>query len=194
VTTDHFEEWRQKLKTMVADERSKDYGAVIEIGNAIRDWYPDYVETGSVYELLADAYTAKGDKENARKQLEKYNEVGGRSPLLVERLAKLEEEAGQPQKAAAALDRLNYIYPEDQELHKRLGDLWLAQNNVTGAIREYQALLALKPLDQATSHYQLAQAYRKANQLEQARDEVFQALEAAPGFKPAQKLLLEIAK
>ena len=64
----------------------------------------------------------------------------------------------QPKKAAAALDRLNYIYPEDQELHKRLGDLWLAQNNLPGAIREYQALLALKPLDQATSHYQLAEA------------------------------------
>jgi tetratricopeptide (TPR) repeat protein len=178
----------------VANERAKEYDDVIRIGNTIRDYYPDYVETGSVYELLADAYTAKGDKDAARQQLEKYNQVGGRSPLLVERLAKLEEEAGQPQKAAAALDRLNYIYPEDQELHKRLGDLWLAQKNVPGAIREYQALLALKPLDQATSHYQLAEALRMANRLDQARDEVLLALEAAPGFKPAQKLLLEIAK
>ncbi len=46
---------------------------------------------GSVYELLADAYTAKGDKDDARKQLEKYNEVGGRDPKLVEQLATLEE-------------------------------------------------------------------------------------------------------
>jgi cellulose synthase operon protein C len=194
VTTDHFEQWRDQLKELVADERAKKYDDVIRQGNAIRDYYPEYVEAGSVYELLADAYTAKGDKDSARKQLEKYNEVGGRDPKLVERLAKLEEEAGEPKKAAAALDRLNYIYPEDQELHKRLGDLWLAQNNVPGAIREYQALLALKPLDQATSHYQLAEAYRKANRMDQARDEVLLALEAAPGFKPAQKLLLEIAK
>jgi cellulose synthase operon protein C len=194
ITTDHFDEWREKLKSMVADERAMKYDDVIKTGNAIRDWYPDYVEVGSVYELLADAYTAKGDKDDARKQLEKYNDVGGRDPKLVERLATLEEEAGEPKKAAAALNRLNYIYPEDQELHKRLGDLWLAQNNVTGAIREYQALLALKPLDQATSHYQLAEAYRRADRLDQARDEVLLALEAAPGFKPAQKLLLEIAK
>jgi cellulose synthase operon protein C len=194
VTTSHFDEWRDELKILVADDRAKKYDDVIKIGTSIRDWYPDYVETGSVYEMLADAYSAKGDKDNARKQLEKYNDVGGRDPKLVERLATLEEEAGEPKKAAAALDRLNYIYPEDQELHKRLGDLWLAQNNVPGAIREYQALLALKPLDQATSHYQLAEAFRKANQLDQARDEVLLALEAAPGFKPAQKLLLEIAK
>jgi hypothetical protein len=40
----------------------------------------------------------------------------------------------------------------------------------------------------------LAEAYRKANRIDQARDEVLLALEAAPGFKPAQKLLLEIAK
>ena len=194
VTVDHFQEWTTTVKLMVADERAKKYDDVIREGNSSRDWYPDYVETGSVYELLADAYLAKGDKEAARKQLEKYNEVGGRDPKLVEQLATLEEEAGSPKKAAAALDRLNYIYPEDQELHKRLGDLWLAQNNVPGAIREYQALLALKPLDQATSHYQLAEALRKANRLDQARDEVLQSLEAAPGFKPAQKLLLEIAK
>jgi tetratricopeptide (TPR) repeat protein len=193
-TAGHFEEWQKQLKNMVADLRAKKYDEVIRAGTVIHNDYPDYVEPGSVYELLADAYTAKGDKAAARKELEQYNQVGGRSPLLVEQLATLEVEAGEPQKATAALDRLNYIYPEDQELHKRLGDLWLAQNNLSGAIREYQALLALKPLDQAGSHYQLADAYRRANRVEEARDEVLLSLEAAPGFKPAQKLLLEIAK
>src|SRR5262249_46462052 len=96
--------------------------------------------------------------------------------------------------AAAALNRLNYIYPEDQELHKRLGDLLLAQNNVSGAIREYQAWVALKPLDQASAHYELANALKSANRIEEARDQVLQSLEAAPGYKPAQKLLLEISK
>ena len=193
ITVDHFDEWRTQIKEISDALRAKKYDDVIQKGNAIRDWYTDYVEPGSVYEFLADAYEAKGDKADARKQLEKYNEVGGRSPALVERLATLEQEAGEPKKAAAALDRLNYIYPEDQDLHKRLGDLWLAQDNVQGAIREYRALLALKPLDQATAHYQLAAAYQKANRVNDARDEVLLSLEAAPGFKPAQKLLLEIS-
>ena len=34
----------------------------IREGLEIRDLYPDYIEGGSVYELLADAYSAKGDK------------------------------------------------------------------------------------------------------------------------------------
>ena len=147
---------------MVADDRAKKYDDVIKKGSAIRDWYPDYVEAGSVYEFLADAYTAKGDKDDARKQLERYARSADeiRSSWNSSRRSRKKPAT---KKAAAALDRLNYIYPEDEELHKRLGDLWLAQNNVPGAIREYQALLALKPLDPATSHYQLAQALRMAN-------------------------------
>jgi Flp pilus assembly protein TadD len=193
-TVEHFAEWRKDVKTMVEDLRAKKYDDVIAKGKQIEGYYTDYVEPGSVYELMADAYTAKGDKTSARQELEKYSQVGGRSSLLIERLATLQEEAGDPKKAAASLNRLNYIYPEDQELHKRLGDLWLAQNNVTGAIREYQALIALKPLDPAGAHFQLANALRTANRIKEARDEVLQSLEAAPGYKPAQKLLLEISK
>ena len=167
---------------------------MIREGAAIRDFYPDYVEPGSVYEVLADAYAAKGAKAQARQQLERYSEVGGRSSLLIKRLATLQEEAGDTKKAAATLDRLNYIYPEDQELHRRLGNLLLAQNNVSGAIREYQAVLALKPLDRAAAHFQLANAYRMAKRIDEARDQVLLSLEAAPGYKPAQKLLLEISK
>ncbi len=193
-TVEHFAEWKKQLKTTVDDLRAKKYDDVIREGAAIRDFYPDYVESGSVYELMADAYEAKGDKTSARKELEKYSQVGGRSPLLIKRLATFQEAAGEPQKAAATLDRLNYIYPEDPELHKRLGDLWLAQNNLPGAIREYQAVLATKPLDQAGAHFELANALRKANRINDARDQVLMSLEAAPGYKPAQRLLLEISK
>ena len=193
-TVDHFDEWKKQLKITVGDLRAKKYDGVIREGATIRDFYPDYVEPGSVYELMADAYEAKGDKTAARKELETYSQQGGRSPLLIKRLATYQEEAGDPKKAAATLDRLNYIYPEDPELHKRLGDLWLAQNNLPGAIREYQAVLATKPLDQAGAHFELANALRKANRIDDARDQVLQALEAAPGYKPAQRLLLEISK
>ena len=37
-----------------------------------------------------------------------------------------------PKEAAATLDRINYIYPEDEELHRKLGELWLAQANYRG--------------------------------------------------------------
>ena len=42
------------------------------------------------------------------------------------------------------------------------------------------------------SSYELARALQATHHLDEARDEVLSALEAAPGFKPAQKLLLEL--
>jgi Flp pilus assembly protein TadD len=65
--------------------------------------------------------------------------------------------------------------------------------NANGAIREYQAVLQLKPVDPAAAHLGLATAFKAANRLDDAREAVISALEAAPGYKPAQKLLLELS-
>ena len=108
-------------------------------------------------------------------------------------LAALEEELGAPKEAAATLDRINYIYPvHDEALHRHLGDLWFAQANYPGAIREYTAVVALNPLDKAGAQFSLAQAYYASGQHDKAEESVLAALEAAPGYRPAQKLLLEI--
>jgi Flp pilus assembly protein TadD len=112
----------------------------------------------------------------------------------LKKLAAREAEAGDAKSSAATLTKLLYIYPEDQELHRRFGDLLLARNDTAGAIREYNALIATKPLDPAESHFQLARAYRAANRIDDAKEEVLQALETAPGFRPAQQLLLELSK
>ncbi len=89
------------------------------------------------------------------------------------------------------MNELNYIYPEDAEIHQRLGDILLA-TALRDAVREYRAVIALQPDDVAESHYNLARALKAANQTEQAKDEVLLTLEAAPNFKPAQQLLLEL--
>ncbi len=190
----HLSEWRKGMKEIIDAQTHEKWDEVIAKGNAIRDWYPDYVEHGSVYEALADAYEKKGDKAAAREQLEKYSSVGGRNSVTIKKLATLEEEAGHKDKAEAALSRLNFIYPQDEELHRRLGGLLLSRNSVDGAIREYQAVIALKPNDQASARYSLAKALNMAKRTDEARDQVILALEAAPGYKPAQQLLLELSK
>jgi tetratricopeptide (TPR) repeat protein len=151
------------------------------------------VEAANVYAALAKAYLAKGDKAHAIEELAIYSRVGGRDPDTVKQLAGLLEEAGKPKDAIAALERLNYIAPQDQDLHKRLGGLLLAQSDANGAIREFAAVVASKPLDQAGAHYDLGRALLEAGKTAQARDEIEAALEAAPTFKPAQKLLLKLS-
>jgi predicted Zn-dependent protease len=189
-----FENWRKGLKEVAALAKAGDRPGVIEKSDSIRDIYPDYVEPGSLYEFRSDAYLALNNKPAAIQELEHYAKIGGRSPETLKKLATLLVEAKRPADAAAALDRLNYINPIDEDLHRRLGDLWFAQNNIDGAIREYQAVLAGKPIDPATAHFNLAQAYRRASRPENARDELVLALEAAPGYRPAQKMLLELSQ
>ena len=192
-TVDNFDRWKDALKKVNDDLKNKDYGAVIKLGTEFRDLYPDYVENGSMYECLAKAYIAQGDKTAAIAQFDRYLHVGGRNPETIKQAASLMAEAGQKKEAAAALDRLNYIYPMDPEQHQRLGELWLDQGNVAGAIREFQALLARNPQDLAQAHYDLARAYQLDHQPDPARDQTLAALEIAPGFRPAQKLLLELS-
>jgi len=124
--------------------------------------YPEFVEAGNVYEVRAEAFLATNNKAEATAELERYAKAGGRNPAALKKLATLLEEAHRPVDAAQALDRITYIYPVDQDLHQRLGALWLDQGNREGAIREFTAALASKPLDLAASHYNLARAYRSA--------------------------------
>jgi predicted Zn-dependent protease len=77
-------------------------------------------------------------------------------------------------------------------MHRKFGELSLNHGSVEIAIREFQASLASKPVDIAASHYNLAQAYVKADRTDDAFEQVLLALEAAPGYRPAQKLLLEL--
>ena len=191
---EHFDDWKKGIKKLFDLAEAKDYDGVIREGTLIRDMYPDYVEEHSVYEALANAYIAKGNKPAAIAELERYAKIGGREPESLKLLAKELVAAGRKKDAADVLNRLNFIYPMDTDAHRTLGGLWLEQGNFTGAIREFRAVLGHTPvLDPAQSHYDLARAYHANHQPDQANEELLAALEAAPGFRPAQKLLLELS-
>lgn len=192
-TVKAFEDWQKKLKPLVASYRSKDWDTVLREAPPLRDIYPEYVEVGSPYELIYEAHLAKGNKKAAMEELARYSRAAGRDPKLLKSLAELQEAGGDKKAATATLKRLIYIFPaQDEELHKRLGNLLFEEKDFRGAVREYRAVLASKPVDPAAANLALAQAYRAANDIENAKEALFAALEAAPGYRPAQKMLLEL--
>jgi cellulose synthase operon protein C len=191
-TVRHFDEWKQGLKAVRADLQNGKKDDAIREGLTIRDYYPDYVGDESIYELTADVYLGKHQKSAAMRELERYRDLGGRNVSKLKKLAALEQESGNQTQAENTLGKLNYIYPEDEEIHRRLGGLLLNGGNASGAIREYEAVLQLQPGDPAESHYDLAKALNAAHRMQEAKDQVLMALEAAPDFKPAQQLLLQL--
>ena len=191
----NFDQWRKALVQLADADKQKQYDAVLQQGEVVRRMYPQYIGDANTYEFLASTDLAKGDKKAATEVLTDYEKMGGEDPSMLKKLASLEEELGQPKEAAATLDRINYIYPvHDEDLHRHLGDLWFAQANYPGAIREYTAVVALNPLDKAGAYFHLAQAYNASGQRDKAEENVLASLEAAPGYRPAQKLLLDLQK
>jgi len=190
-----FETWRKNIALANEMRKSKKWDDVVSSTERLVRAYPDYVEPGSAYEILTEAYEAKGEKDKAIAMLESYAKAGGRTPATLKKLAKMQEDAGLKKQAAETLERINYVYPvQDHEYHKQQGELWLAVGENAKAVREFAAVVALKPVDLGGSYYNLARAYRAAGQMDQARDAILLCLEAVPSFRPAQKLLLELSK
>lgn len=187
-----FAEWRRRMEGLQELARAGRHEDVVREGPPVRDLYPDYVQAGSAYELLAEAHLARGDKAAAAAELERYARAGGRQPALLKKLGALYREAGRTREAAIAFERALYVDPLEEETHRMLGDLLLELGEAQAAVREYKAVLALQPLDAAVAHFNLARAWRAAGRVEEAKEHVLAALEAAPGYRPAQKLLLEL--
>jgi tetratricopeptide (TPR) repeat protein len=191
-TVQHFDEWKNGMKSAYAAiEAGKKSEAVSKV-SAVRDLYPDYIGSQSAYEILADGYLAQNNKSAAEQQLERYRDLGGNNLETLKKLAKLETDSGKANQARTTLQKLIYVYPEDEETHRLLGGILLENNDANAAIREYQAVLNLKTADSAEAHYDLAKALRAARRNGEAKDQVLLALESAPSFKPAQQLLLQL--
>jgi tetratricopeptide (TPR) repeat protein len=192
-TVKHFDEWKRGMKAAYQDLAS---GKKEEAGKqalAVHQFYPDYVGQNSGYELTADFYLSRGDKAAAVRELEAYRNAGGKNPETLKKLAGLERETANAKQAQRTLEALNDVYPEDAELHRQLGALLLAAGDAEGAVREGKAEVALNG-DAVESHYELAKALHAAHRVKEAKDEVVLALEAAPDYKPAQQLLLQLSQ
>jgi cellulose synthase operon protein C len=188
-----FDAWHRQLEALVGESRARNFEAVMAHADAVITLYPDYVYDGNAYQLLAAAALAQGKTAVVISALERYVEHRGRDPAALEQLAKLQQDAGDKAAAIATLQKINLIDPVfDTDSHRRLGDLLMDGRDFAGARREFGAVLALHPLDKAQANYDLARACHAAGDAQCAMDAVLAALEIAPDFRPAQKLLLEL--
>jgi len=194
-TVTNFKEWTTGLGELNKLSRTpgSDNNEIISKGRALEALYPDYVEAGNAYVAVAKACLAKEDKACAMDEYARYSKASGRDAEAIKQYARLLDEAGKPKEAEAALERLNFVNPLDTDLHEKLGALYMKTKDAPAAVREYAVLVALHPIDVAGSHYNLAKAYQAEGRKDKAREEVLTALEAAPEYRPAQKLLLEVS-
>jgi tetratricopeptide (TPR) repeat protein len=92
-------------------------------------------------------------------------------------------------------ERLLAINPLSPVPHRGLAEAGAALKNNEQAITAYNKLLALDPPDPSETHFQLAKLlHARGNSDAEARRHALQALEEAPRYREAQRLLLELGK
>jgi tetratricopeptide (TPR) repeat protein len=157
-----------------------------------RDLFPEFGNDLSPYWPLATIHRDKGDTGAAVDHLAKLTAINERHYRAHLELAKLLEQRGDGQQAAATLERALYVWPFDAAVHEKLAALGAASGHHARVVRARRSLVALDPVDKPEALYQLALALAEAGDPAGARKEVLKALELAPRFQRAQELLLRL--
>ena len=114
-------------------------------------------------------------------------------PAALKRLAGWYVDADCHEEAIDVYWSINLVDPLDADLHGEIGDLLLAAGRPGEALREFEVAVSLQPHDMATAWYRLAQAQHELGNMELSQAHLLQALDVAPNFRPAQRLLLKLA-
>lgn len=187
-----LEVWHEKKDAVRRALGEEAWSDAIELSQDLIELTPNYVEPDSPYLSLVAAHDGSGNEEEALLALEAYWSKGGYFPSALTDLAQRLEQVNQLQRATKVLETLQWVDPFDDKSHNRLGELYLQTGRPQQALREFNVLMALVPHDKATVHYQLARAYVDLNDFGAAKKELLLALEIAPNYRPAQKLLLRV--
>jgi tetratricopeptide (TPR) repeat protein len=105
-----------------------------------------------------------------------------------------ETNVSDPDRLQPVYQRIVAIDPFDAEAHANLGRLAMQTNQAEIAVREFKAVVALNPVDQAAAYTDLAESLLKTGKRAEARKQTLAALEIAPSYERAQELLLKLAE
>jgi len=156
--------------------------------------FPAYDQPDSPYRQLAEIYKAQNNLAGAIAELEALVAVNAGDFEALKQLGQWLKESGKPDRALPVLENALYVYPFDADIHKLLAEVGSSQGKLEVALREYQAVLALDAADPASAHFNVASVLFQLGRRSEAKQQVLSALEIAPGFQPAQELLLKLSQ
>ena len=187
-------EWQSTQAEIAKHLDEEDWSSIIDLAEELIDVHPRYVEPDSPYLALAKAAEEMGDRDKAVTVLERFWRQGGYAPAPLKRLAGWLREMDRGIDAADVYTTVNLVDPLDQEAHASFGELLLEQNRASEALREFSVALALDPHDKASAYYRTAKAHFALGNKNESQGQLLLALDVAPNYRPAQRLLLEVMR
>jgi tetratricopeptide (TPR) repeat protein len=183
--------WQMMLdaRTAVAD---KNWAVAKRPLEKLIELYPAQKGLDSAYPLLAAAHRGMDEAHQEREVLKKMTALESDTTEAFQRLAELDEAAKDWTGVTENAERFLAVNPLVAQPYRLLARASEEQSKPESAIRCYERLLLLDPPDPADLHYRLAKLLRQKGDNTAAKRHVLQAIEEAPRFPEALKLLLEI--
>ena len=197
-TVDGFDDWQKQLKDvaeLVQGRRTDD--AVIKEGTAIRDLYPGLRRRPAASTNCWPRPTSPRTTSRPRSpSWSAMRRSAAAIPESLKKLAKLLEEAGTQEGSRRTLERLELDLPDGRRAAPAPGRALARPGQRRRArsanIRRVLAQQAASIPPQA--HYNLARAYHaESTRTSRRRTSCCRRSKPRPGFRPAQKLLLELS-
>ena len=154
--------------------------------------YEHYVKPGNAYQGLAAVYRVREQNDRLIDILERFLSVSEHGMAESEELGNLLREAGRNREAIGYFERSLDVGPYNRDIQNQLAELYSEIGMTREAVQARRAILGLNPVDRAEAYYQYAASLQADNQSGRAKRAVLQALEIAPSYLEAQRLLLEI--
>jgi len=150
----------------------------------------------SPHALLADIAMQRRDNAGAIEALQGLVNVDFNNIDAARRLARLLRDTGVTDvvRLETVYRRIVDIDPFDAEARAQFGRVLMSANKAGAAVREFKAVVAMNPVDQAAAYTDLAESYFQSGQRADARRQTLAALEVAPSYERAQDLLLKLAE
>jgi tetratricopeptide (TPR) repeat protein len=171
--------------------REKKFQEARTPAETLLELFPAHVGPDNAHVLLAAAFRGLNQTNQEREVLSKLAELRADDTDSYLRLMELGSAVKDWPAVAQNAERFLAVNPLVAPPHRYRGLASEALGEVGPAIRSYETLLLLDPPDPAETHFHLAKLLHETHD-PGARRQVLQALEDAPRFRDAHRLLLEI--
>jgi tetratricopeptide (TPR) repeat protein len=184
-------DFRARLQSAQQLVRAKKWQEAKAPLNKLIEQCPDPVVASDAYELLAVVHRGLNETDQERKLLNALAEHNADATEAYSRLMELGATAKDWPTVELNARRFLAVNPLLPQPHRMLAEAAEANGKPVAAIAAYRTLLQLDPPDPADVHFHLAKLLYAAGD-PSAKRHVLMALEDAPRFRAAHKLLLEI--
>ena len=158
------------------------------------EMYPQFASANSPYHLAAQIAQHQNDSEKELQALQAIAQRNARDLDSLLRICELTAAKGDWQATIDHSLRAQAINPMIPAPHRWAAMAAEQSGNDQIAVASLRALSQMNPLDPADLHFRLAQRLVNLKEFEAARREVLKALEHAPRFRQAHRLLLSIVE